>query len=209
MKGWPLRGRPSARLARLGSLLLVGAALVGCTAHGGGWLPPDGVAFAGKATLGFAFGCERSSASVNLNPPAGRLRLRLTYADHGANPLGGPFAIQGEADVLDPVLESMVCIGQEPPPGGDELIFLGRYRLASTPPSGFPGECAATAPGADPPGCRFEVVVRDNDASRGPSAGDEFAISLSTATAATGTLDPATVFYARAGVLGGGNIEVE
>ena len=111
--------------------------------------------------------------------------------------------------MLDPVLESMVCIGQEPPPGGNEPIFLGRYRLTSTPPSGFPSECAATAQGADPPGCRFEVIVRDNDAIRGPSAGDEFAISLSTATAVTGTLDPATVFYSRAGVLGGGNITVK
>jgi hypothetical protein len=189
--------------------LLLGAALVGCTGQGGGWLPPDGVTFAGKATLAFNFRCERSSSSVNLNPPAGRLRLQLTYADHGANPLGEPFAILGEADVLDPVLESMICIGQEPPPGVNELIVLGRYRLTSAPPSGFPDECATTAPGVNPPECRFEVIVRDNDASRGPSPGDEFAISLSTETAVTGTLDPATVFYTRAGVLGGGNITVK
>ena len=88
MKNWSFWRGLSTQFARRGSLLLLGAALVGCTGQGGGWLPPDGDAFGGKATMGFTFRCERSSASVNLNPPVGRLRLQLTYADHGANPLG-------------------------------------------------------------------------------------------------------------------------
>ena len=46
---------------------------------------------------------------------------------------------------------------------------------------------------------RFEVIVRDNDGNLAPSRGDFFSIKLSNATAVTSELDPARVFYARAG----------
>ena len=74
---------------------------------------------------GFSFSCERSSNSVSPNPQAGRLRIQLSYTDHGANPLGSSFSIHGDADRIDPVLESTICIGQNPPPTPNELIFLG------------------------------------------------------------------------------------
>ena len=41
---------------------------------------------------------------------------QLAYIDHGSNPLGSPFAIHGIVDTIDPVLESAICIGQNPPP---------------------------------------------------------------------------------------------
>jgi hypothetical protein len=57
--------------------------------------------------------------------------------------------------------------------------------------------------------CRFEVIVQDNDQNHAPSLGDFFSIKLSTVTALTSQLDPATVFYARAGFLAGGNLTVD
>ena len=96
----------------------------------------------------------------------------------------------------------------ESAPGGHELIFLGRYRLTTSPPSGFPTTCPRRGTSTSPL-CRFEVVVRDNDANLQPSAGDFFSITLSNATVVTSVLAPAGVFYARAGVLAGGNITVK
>jgi hypothetical protein len=60
------------------------------------------------------------------------------------------------------------------------------------------------------------VEVRDNDLDRAPSAGDFFSIKLSTVTEVcpNGTtpciteFPTETVFYARAGLLGGGNLTV-
>jgi hypothetical protein len=159
--------------------------------------------FTGAASFGFSFSCERSSNSVQTQPSAGRLRIQLAYSDHGTNPLGSGFSIHGTVDTLDPLLESMVCIGQEPPPGGNELIFLGRYRTTTAAPAGFAQGCVT-----DTPVCRFEVIVRDNDRDRAPSSGDFFSIKLSSGTAVTSELNPATVFYARAGVLRSGNLTV-
>ena len=51
--------------------------------------------------------------------------------------------------------------------------------------------------------------MRDNDRNRAPSLGDYFSIKLSTGTAVTSELDPATVFYARAGLLSSGNLTVD
>jgi len=51
--------------------------------------------------------------------------------------------------------------------------------------------------------------VQDNDHNRVPSRGDYFQITLSGTTALTSELDPATVFYTRAGLLEGGNITVK
>jgi hypothetical protein len=195
-------------LRRVVVILVVGvvaATLSACTGRGGGQLPPDGVLYKGAASFGFSFSCERSSKSTSTNPPAGRLHIELAYVDQGSNPLGGGFSVHGTVDTLDPVLESEVCIGQEPPPGGNELIFLGRYRsTSSSAPAGFPKQCTtATAR------CRFEVTVRDNDQNDAPSAGDYFSITLSSGTAVASELDPTTVFYTRAGLLSGGNLTVD
>jgi hypothetical protein len=187
---------------------ILAVALTACTGGGGGQLPPDGVVFTGPATFGFSFSCERSSRSTSLNPPTGRLRIQLAYSDHGNNPIGSSFAIHGTVDKIDPVVESAICIGDEPPPGGNELIFLGRYRLVSSAPEGFPSTCPARETETTPL-CRFEVIVRDNDMNRSPTIGDYFQIRLSYGTVLDDELDPATVFYTRAGVLSGGNLTVD
>jgi hypothetical protein len=206
--GAPRLLRRSILLAAAGILAVV---LAACTGSGGGYLPagptagdtfPDTV-FTGKASFGLNFSCEDKGG---VNPPTGQLRIQLTYTDHGTSVLlGSPFSIQGTVDKIDPVLESMICIGQNPPPGGSELIFLGRYRLTTSPPPGFPQSCPSRETSTSPL-CRFEVIVRDSDAG---SKGDFFSIKLSSATAVTSELDPLTVFYARAGYLEGGNLEVE
>jgi len=105
--------------------------------------------------------------------------------------------------VIDPVLESAICIGQNPPPGGNELIFLGTYRTTSAAPSFFPKACTKSTSL-----CRFEVIVRDNDNNLAPSPGDFFQISLSSATTVGSTLPVGTVFYTRAGLLSAGNLTV-
>ena len=53
------------------------------------------------------------------------------------------------------------------------------------------------------------MIVRDNDLDNAPSAGDLFSIKLSSATALDDELPEETVFYERAGVLGGGNLTVK
>src|SRR5215217_576122 len=58
-------------------------------------------------------------------PAKGQLKIELSYTDKGSNPLGSAFGIHGTVDRIDPVLESAICIGTNPPPGGNELIFLG------------------------------------------------------------------------------------
>jgi hypothetical protein len=195
-------------LRRFVSVAVVGAlavALAACTGRGGGQLPPDPVRmFKGPASFGFAFSCEDKGG---LNPRTGQLRIQLAYTDHGSNPIGSSFSIHGIVDTIDPVLESAICIGQNPPPGGNELIFLGRYRLLSSAPAGFPSTCPARETKTTPL-CRFEVIVRDNDMNRAPSPGDYFQITLSSGTAVTSELDPGTVFYTRAGLLSSGNLTV-
>jgi hypothetical protein len=199
--GTPRLYRRSIVLAAAGILAMM---LTACTGAGGGYLPPDTV-FNGRATFGFNFSCEDKGG---INPPTGQLRLQLTYTDHGSNPIGSPFSIQGTADKLDPVLESMFCIGQNPPPGGNELIFVGTYRPTTPPPTGFPQTCPRRETSTSPL-CRFEVIVRDIDGNLAVSTGDFFSIKLSSSTAVTSVLDPATVFYAREGYLAGGNLTVK
>jgi hypothetical protein len=162
--------------------------------------------FTGKASFGFNFSCEDKGG---VNPSTGQLRVKLAYSDHGTSQLlGSPFSLQGTVDELDPVLESAICIGQNPPPGGSELIFLGRYRLTTSPPPGFPRSCPSRETSTSPL-CRFEVIVRDTDGNLAGSKGDFFSIKLSSETAVTSELDPLTVFYARAGYLEGGNLTVK
>jgi hypothetical protein len=181
------------------------ALLTACTGRGGGQLPPDGAAFTGSATFGFDFSCEDSGG---LNPPTGQLRIQLAYTDHSRDPIDSSFSIHGIVDTIDPVLESAICIGQNPPPGGNELIFLGRYWLVSSAPEGFPATCPARETETTPL-CRFEVIVRDNDADRAPSTGDFFQIALSSVTDLDDELDPAVVFYTRGGLLVSGNLTVD
>jgi hypothetical protein len=186
---------------------ILAAVLTACTGSGGGSLPPD-TTFTGRASFGFNFSCEDKGG---LNPPTGQLRLQLTYTDHGTGPLfDSPFSIQGTADKLDPVMESMFCIGQNPPPPPDvnKLVFLGTYRPTTPPPPGFPQTCPRRETSTSPL-CRFEVIVQDIDGNRAGSKGDFFSIKLSSATAVTSELDPLTVFYARAGYLESGNLTVK
>jgi len=210
--------RRSIFLAAAGILAVV---LTACTGRGGGYLPPGasvgtdvlpeaqfpGTVFTGQAPFGFTFSCEDKGG---LNPPTGKLAIELAYSDLGTSVLlGAPFGIHGIVDTIDPVLESAICIGQNPPPDGSTLIFLGRYQLTSSPPPpNFPTTCPSRATKTTPL-CRFEVIVRDNDGNLRPSTGDLFSIKLSSATAVTSKLDPATVFYARAGFLAGGNLTVK
>jgi hypothetical protein len=194
--------RRSVLLAAVGILALV---LTACRGVGGGQLPPDGVAFAGPASFGFSFSCEDKGG---INPPTGQLRIQLAYIEHGTYlPVGSPFSIHGIVDKVPPVVESAICIGQNPPPDGNELIFLGRWRLTSSPPAGFPQTCPSRETKTTPL-CRFEVIVRDNDMNRAPSPGDYFQIRLSSGTVLDDELDPALVFYTRAGLLSSGNLTV-
>jgi hypothetical protein len=181
--------------AVVGILVVV---LAACTGRGGGYLPPQSPLFTGQASFGFTFSCEN-----------GDLKIELAYNDKGSNPIGSSFGIHGFADTVDPVLESQFCIGENPPPPPEnQLIFLGRYRLTSGAPTGFPSACPKQETPTTPL-CRFEVIVQDNDQSLAPSPGDFFSIKLSKATALTSQLDPLTVFYARAGYLAGGNLTVD
>jgi hypothetical protein len=202
-----MKRRTSSFVRRFASFAVAGilvVVLAACTGRGGGYLPPQAPVFAGPASFGFDFSCEDRGGP---NPPTGQLRIQLAYTDHGSNPIGSGFSIHGIVDIIDPVLESAICIGQEPPPGGNELIFLGRFRLVSGSPAGFPSTCPARETKTSSL-CRFEVIVRDNDMDRAPSPGDYFQIRLSGGTVVDDELDPATVFYTRAGLLAGGNLTV-
>ena len=208
--------RRSILLAAAGVLAVV---LTACTGVGGGYLPPgasvgSGVVFTGQASFGFTFSCEDKGG---VNPPTGQLRIELSYTDHGSSVLlGAPFSIHGIVDKIDPVLESAICIGRNPPPPPEnQLIFLGRYRPTTSPPPGLLQSCP-TRETTTSPLCRFEVIVQDNDKNLAPSPGDFFSIKLSNATILDCTtplqcsqLPPAKVFYARAGYLAGGNLTVK
>jgi hypothetical protein len=210
--GAPRWFRRSIVLAAVGVLALV---LTGCRGVGGGYLPPQSPVFNGPASFGFTFSCEDKGG---INPPTGQLRIQLAYTDHGSNPIGSGFSIHGVVDQIDPVVESAICIGQNPPPEPvNQLIFLGRYRLTSSPPAGLPQTCP-TRETKTSPLCRFEVEVHDNDGNLRPSKGDFFSIQLSSVPVFCGAvppdprcsvLDPGTVFYARAGLLEGGNLTVK
>jgi hypothetical protein len=207
--GAPRVFRRSVLLAAVGILALV---LTACRGVGGGYLPPQSPAFTGQASFGFTFSCEDKGG---INPPTGKLSIELAYTDHGTSPIGAPFSIHGIVDKVDPVLESAICIGQNPPPVPGTLTFLGRYRPTTSPPAGFPSTCPSRETKTSPL-CRFEVTVQDNDQNLRPSPGDFFSIRLSSATVLDCTplpectqLPAGTVFYARAGYLAGGNLTVK
>ena len=191
---------PRRRSLLLAATGLLAVTLTACTGRGGGQLPPQVGAFNASASFGFTFSCEDKGGT---NPPTGKLAIQLSYTERSTGVLTTPFGIHGVADVIDPVLESAICIGQNPPPGGNELIFLGQYRTTSAAPSYFPKACTRSTST-----CRFEVIVRDNDNNLAPSPGDFFQISLSSATTVGSTLPVGTVFYTRAGLLSAGNLTV-
>ena len=200
-------GQRRRQIRSIAAFAILAGVLAGCTGRGGGQLPPDGVAFTGPASFGFDFRCEDRSTSRQ--SPTGQLRIQLAYAEQSKSLLISPFVIHGTVDTVDPVLESMICIGENPPePITNELIFLGRYRLLSGAPAGFPATCPTRETGTTPL-CRFEVIVRDNDMNGAPSTGDFFQIKLSSGTAVTSELEPGTVFYTRAGLLSSGNLTVD
>jgi hypothetical protein len=204
-----LRAHPFfTRFLPISSLVALVALATACTGTGGGQLPPS-AGFAGPASFGFDFSCERSSQSTSPNPPTGRLRIQLSYTEHGTYlAVGSPFSVHGTVDVIDPVVESAICIGQNPPPEpANTLVFLGRFRPTSSAPAGL--EACPTRETATTPLCRFEVIVQDNDRNLAPSSGDFFSIKLASATVLATELDPATVVYARAGLLDGGNLTVK
>jgi hypothetical protein len=176
--------------------------LTGCTGRGGGQLPPS-LGFAAPASFGFSFSCEDKGG---INPPTGQLRIQLSYTEHGTSLVGSSFAIHGTVDEVDPVTESMFCVGQEPPPDPypNLLTFLGRYRFTSSAPAGFPSTCTETTSQ-----CRFEVTVQDNDRGGGPSTGDFFEIKLSKVTVLGTRFANVDVPYTRAGNLSSGNLTVD
>jgi len=185
------------------------AMVTACTGRGGGYLPPA-AGFSDQASFGFTFSCQDTGG---INPPPGTLKIQLDYTDHGTNPIpiGGPFSIHGTVDKIDPVVESEICSGPNPPLVKNELTFLGRYRPTSSSPPGALSGCP-TKETSTSPMCRFEVNVRDNDKNHAPSAGDFFSIHLTDATPCVGAeCEQLTgpVLYARAGTLGGGNITVD
>ena len=190
------------RSVMLAAACVLAVVLTACTGKGGGYLPPNG-AFTGQASFGFTFSCEK-----------GDLKIELSYNDKGSSPLGAPFGIHGIVDRVDPVVESAICIGENPPTPPNEITFLGRYTLTSSAPSDFPSSCPKKETSTTPL-CRFEVTVRDNDQSLSPTPGDFFSIMLSTATCpdptdvSCSTLPAGSVFYTRAGTLAGGNITVK
>jgi hypothetical protein len=185
------------RSVMLAAVCILAVVLTACTGRGGGQLPPQ-TAFTGSASFGFTFSCQK-----------GDLKIELAYNDKGSNPIGSSFGIHGTVDTIDPVLESQICIGENPPPPPEnQLIFLGRYRLTSGSPTLFPSACP-TRETPTSPLCRFEVIVQDNDKSLTPSQGDFFSIKLSSATALSSQLPAPTVVYARAGTLSSGNLTVD
>jgi hypothetical protein len=184
----------------LAAACILAVVLTACTGRGGGQLPPQ-TEFTGSASFGFTFSCEQ-----------GDLKIELSYTDKGSNSnslIGSSFGIHGTVDTLDPILESQICIGENPPPPPEnQLIFLGRYYLTSSAPSGFPSTCP-TRETSTAPLCRFEVIVQDNDRSLTPSEGDFFSIKLSGSTALSSELPVGSVVYARAGTLSSGNLTVD
>jgi hypothetical protein len=213
------------RSVMLAAACILAVVLTACTGKGGGYLPPGAsfgtdVVFTGQASFGFTFSCEK-----------GNLKIELSYNEKGSsNPINNklissPFGIHGIVDEVSPLDESQACIGEEPTPLPGKLTFLGRYYLTSSAPSGYPSTCPKKETSTTPL-CRFEVIVDDKDQSMSPTPGDFFSIKLSTVTSIYAECPPdadppveppcyitkfptASVVYARAGFLGGGNITVK
>ena len=116
------------------------------------------------------------------------------------------FSIHGTVDTLDPVLESAICIGQNPPPGGNDSDLPGslpdaRPRRPRRVPAAVHHRTAR---------CRFEVIVRDNDKNR-RSVGRRLLLHhpVERHRRCPPSSIPPTVFYTRAGLLSSGNLTVD
>ncbi len=101
-----------------------------------------------------------SASAVSVRPRApARTRLRVGCASSCPTPSTGPAQSAsaraspstGRSDTIDPVLESQICIGQDPPPTAPTLIFLGTYRAPSPAAAGFPTSCPAKETATDAP----------------------------------------------------------
>ena len=109
--GAPRFFRRSVLLAAAGILAVV---LTACTGRGGGQLPPDKRARVhrpGVVRLQLQLRGQGRPESADRSA-----RIQLAYTDQGTSPIGSSFAIHGIVDKIDPVLESAICIGQNPPP---------------------------------------------------------------------------------------------
>ena len=92
------------RSVMLAAACILAVVLTACTGKGGGYLPPQGPGSPARPRS-----ASRSAAQK------GDLKIELSYNDKGSNPLGSPFGIHGIVDRIDPVLESEICIGENPP----------------------------------------------------------------------------------------------
>ena len=162
------------RSVMLAAACILAVVLTACTGRGGGQLPPEAPGSPARRRSASA----SAARTRGLNPPTGQLKIELTYNDKGSNPLGSSFGIHGIVDKVDPVVESRSASAESASDAGEQLIFLGRYSLTSSAPSGFPSTCPKRETSTTPL-CRFEVIVQDNDKSRTPSPGDIFSIKLS------------------------------
>ena len=144
--------------------------------HGQGRRIPaaSSAGFTGQASFGFTFSCEK-----------GDLKIELSYNDKGSKPDSARRSgFMGSSTASTQCWSPQICIGENPPPPPEnQLIFLGRYCLTSSAPSGFPSTCpkqrdvdhAAVPLRGHRAGQRPELT---------PSPGDFFSIKLSTATCA-------------------------
>src|SRR3712207_34279 len=124
-------------LRALGLFIGLMIALTGCTAKGGGWLPPgeNGLEPNGEARFGFEFRCESGQEFVGedtVTEPRGQVQ----YHDTSTNGLySSGVAIHGEVlTVVVPAFgEQARCIGNI----GDStqpITFKGIYRPQSSDP---------------------------------------------------------------------------
>ena len=199
--GAPRLFRRSVLLAAVGILALV---LTACRGVGGGQLPPN-TGFTAPASFGFSFSCEDKGG---LNPPTGQLAIQLV--------LHRPRHQPPRLGVLDPR-------DRRPDRPGAGIPDLYRSESASRRErADLPGPLPADVvrPGGLPvdlPGARDEdhtaVPLRGHRPRQRheprPVAGrlllhqahERYGLDLPIP-------DPATVFYARAGLLSSGNLTV-
>ena len=141
--------------------------LAACTGRGGGYLPPQPA-----CSLVRRRSASRSAARTATSRSSSPTTTRAATPSARRSGSMGPSTRSTRCWNLRSVSARTRL------PAGNQLIFLGRYRLTSSAPSGFPAACKTTTPL-----CRFEVIVQDNDRNLTPSPGDFFSIKLSTVTA--------------------------
>ena len=177
----------------LAALLALGA----CRATGGGYLPPNNVAFKGQADFGFNFTCEVDTAKKRAV-----VRGTITYHDDPS-----PLAPKGVRlnGTVDPFFIENIDLSELPPGTegpincADADVTLGLEGLGN---ARFQGEYRSqdtTIPETQRTG-RFQVDVQDMGEPPPSIEGDSFDILLTGGYYAG---------YNRAGFVEGGNIQVE